>query len=524
MRLRGPSNVRFAPGVFVVLLVAVSLVATACGSGGGSSSGGKRVLRYGYDLSAQFTNTFDVQQSKGDCDAIALAPIYDTLVHKQPGNKLVPGLLESWKVQDPSTIDLTLRDGLTFSDGTPLDAAALQQALQHNSTNDQLSDLRKIAGYQVVDKRTLRLKMTKPIALSMPATLSARDGMPMKPGSTSAAPIGAGPFVLANYQPGSKIELRKNAKYWDKDHAYQGLDGIDLTQTGTGPPAVSALLAGDLDLVRMEADSYNDVKSKSGIGVVVQPTGAYLQFEFRQKYHDTPTPFVNKLVRQAVAFAIDRKKINDVVQEGLGAVASQPFPQDSQAYVPEVANLYPYDPQKAKDLLAQAGYPNGFTFTMAIPGGNISNMERQATLVQQMLAQVGIKAKITRILGSDIATQFYILGTGDAFVAAELDTTFPTGKIQNNYGVGEFVAIWDGVERQDLTDLMTKAQASTSADDLYKYVRQGVTIAMNDALDVPIAFMPQLMAYDKSRVSGTIVGQTNICDPPDLSQAVVKGS
>ena len=154
MRLRGPSNVRFAPGVFVVLLVAVSLVATACGSGGGSSSGGKRVLRYGYDLSAQFTNTFDVQQSKGDCDAIALAPIYDTLVHKQPGNKLVPGLLESWKVQDPSTIDLTLRDGLTFSDGTPLDAAALQQALQHNSTNDQLSDLRKIAGYQVVTPST----------------------------------------------------------------------------------------------------------------------------------------------------------------------------------------------------------------------------------------------------------------------------------------------------------------------------------------------------------------------------------
>jgi len=518
MRIRGRrGRVRVA----IASAVAVTALAGACGSGGSSSSSG-RILRYGYDLSAQFTNTFDVQQSKGDCDSIAMAPIYDTLVHKGPGNKLTPELLESWKIVDPSTLDVTLRPNLVFSDGTPLNADALQQALQYNSKNDQLSDLRKIDSYTKIDDRTLRIKMKQPIAATMPSTFSDRDGMPMKPGSTSDKPIGAGPFVLSSYQPGSKISLRKNDKYWNKN-AYQGLDGIDLTQTGTGPPAVTALLAGDLDLVRMEADSYNDVKNKSGYGVVVQPTGAYLQFEFRQKFHDAPTPFANKLVRQAVAYAIDRKKINDVVQEGLGEVASQPFPKDSPDYVPSIANMYPYNPPRARQLLAQAGYPNGFEFKMAIPGGGINNMERQATLLQQMLAAVGLKAKIVRILGSDIATQFYILGNGDAFAAAELDSTFPSGKIQNNYGVGEFVAIWDGIQRQDLTDLMIKAQSTTNLDDTNRIVRQGVTMAMNDALDVPIAFMPQLMAYDKNRVSGTIIGQTNICDPPDLSQVVVKG-
>ena len=273
----------------------------------------------------------------------------------------------------------------------------------------------------------------------------------------------------------------------------------------------------------MEADSYNDLKSKSQYKVVVQPTGAYLQFEFRQNFHDKPTKFANKLVRQAVSYAIDRKKINDVVQDGLGQVASQPFPKDSPAYVPELVNLYPYDPQKAKDLLRQAGYPNGFDFTMSIPGGNINNMERQSTLLQQMLSAVGLKAKVNRILGSDIGTQFYILGNGDAFAAAELDTTFPTGKIQNNYGEFEFVAIWDGVQRKDLTDLMVKAAAATDMNETYRLVRQGSTIAMHDALDVPIAFMPQLMAYDTKRVSGTVGGQTNICDPPDLTQVVVKG-
>jgi peptide/nickel transport system substrate-binding protein len=508
--------------VAAAVAIASAVLAGACGSdGGGGGDGGGRILRYGYDLSAQFTNTFDVQKSRGDCDSIALAPLYDTLVHKKPGNELEPGLAESWKILDPTTIEVTLREGLVYSDGSPLNADALQQALEHNSKNDQLSDLRKIETYTKVDERTLRMKMKQPIAAQMPATFTARDGMPMKPGSTSEQPIGAGPFVLASFQPGAKISLRKNDKYWN-DEVYKGLDGIDLTQTGTGPPAVSALLAGDLDLVRMEADSYADVKQRGGYEVVVQSTGAYLQFEFRQNFKDKPTPFANKLVRQAVSHALDRKKINDVVQDALGEVASQPFPKDSPAYVPEVADLYPYDPEKAKALLDRAGYPDGFEFVMAIPGGNIANMERQSTLVQQMLDAIGLKAKVNRILGSDIATQYYILGKGDAFVAAELDSTFPTGKLQNNYGVGQFVAIWDGVERDDITDLMLKAQATTSLDETYRLVREGVKIAMNEALDVPIAFMPQLMAYDKNRVSGTIGGQTNICDPPDLTQAVVK--
>jgi ABC-type transport system substrate-binding protein len=525
VELRGVRKRRF----YVAVLLAGALAASACSSSGGDDDdsasgggGGDRVLRYGYDMSAQFTNTFDIATSKGDCDSIVLAPIYDTLVHKKPGNVLEPGLLEKWEVIDASTLDLYLRDGLVFSDGTPLNADAVQKGLEHNAENDQLSDLRKIDSYEQIDDTTLRIKMKKPIAVQMPATFSSRDGMIMKPGSTSDAPIGAGPFVLTKSDPGNVISVRTNDKYWNKD-VYQGLDGVDYTQTGTGPPAVTALLAGDLDLVRMEAESYADLKDKDGVEVVIQPTGAYLQFEFRQSHKDVPTPFANVKVRQAVSYAIDRDKINEVVQDGLGEVASQPFAKDSPAYVPEVADLYPYDPEKAKQLLTEAGYPDGFEFTMAIPGGNITNMERMSTLVQEQLGAVGIKANIKRILGTDIATQFYILGGGDAFSAAELDTTFPTGKLQNNYGVGEFVAVWDGAEDQERTDWMTQAQGTTDLDESYGLVRQGVTKAMENALDVPIAFMPQLMAYDSNRVSGTIGGQTNICDPPDLTAAVVKG-
>lgn len=503
--------------------IAFALVAAACGAGGNSGSSnakkGQRILRYGYDLQAQFTNTFDLAKSTGDCDQIVEFPIFDTLVHKEPGNKLVPGLAESWDVPDASTFVIHLRPGLTFHNGTKLDAQAVIDGLKRNAKNDQFTDLHAIDKFEAVDATTVKLHFNKQLAPVMAATFTNRDGMIMAATSTATKPVGAGPFMFTQYTPGVRISVRKFDKYWDKS-VYQGLDGIDFDQVGTGPPAVAALQAGDLDLVRMEAESYEPVKKNAKLGIAVQTTGSYLQFEFRIKFK----PFSDVRVRQAVNFAIDRDEINRVVQKGLGEVASQPFPKDSPSYVPDLANTYTYNPDRARQLLSDAGYPNGFDMVMVIPGGGIKNMEDQGALIQEQLKKVGIRATIQRILGNDIGSQFYLQGVGDAFSAAELDTTLPMGKLYNNYAKFQYVAIYDGAERDDITELMKKANASTDQNEVIDLMHQGVKIAVEQALDVPIAFMPQFMAYDKARVSGTVGGQTNICDQPDLTKTVVKAS
>ena len=187
----------------------------------------------------------------------------------------------------------------------------------------------------------------------------------------------------------------------------------------------------------------------------------------------------------------------------------------------QLDNYYTYNVAKAKQLLADAGYPNGFTFNMVIPGGGIQSMESMGAALQQQLKAVGVTAKILRIPGNDIATGFYIQGTGDAFAAEELASTFPGGSLYSNYGIGQFVASYDHSERDDIDALMLKAQSTTDINESYKDVRQAVEIAVKQALDVPIAFAPQLNAYNKSRVSGTVGAQTNICDPPDLTQVKV---
>src|ERR1700676_1663222 len=131
--------------------VAATAIAAACSGGGGGSTSGTSaaggsgsagstaganpngILRYGYDFSAQFTN-LDPGKSTGDCDAIADQPIYDTLVHRDLGGNLLPGLATSWDISG-NTLTLHLRPNVTFSDGEPFNAAAVVTGLQHNAKN-----------------------------------------------------------------------------------------------------------------------------------------------------------------------------------------------------------------------------------------------------------------------------------------------------------------------------------------------------------------------------------------------------
>ncbi len=522
---------------YVVGAMALGLVVASCGGGGsgdddsagGGGSGG--VLRYGYDFDAQFTGTFDVSKSNGDCDQIVTTFIYDTLIHMDAEGTPQPGLAERFEVDEPGNrVELWIRKGVKFSDGSPLDGQAVINGLQTNANNDQLADLKKITKMTVDPNDPLHviLDYADNTAINLLYDFAFRDGMIMSTksivdGTADQHPVGAGPFMLTSYEKGAKISLRPNPNYWDKANTYK-FGGIDYIKVGTGPPVVTALQAGQLDFVRLETDGAKQLQGNPKYEVVEQPTGAYLQFEFRIKTKDgKETPFAKKEVRQAISYALDRERINEAAQDGLGEITDQPFPKNSPAHVTELEGYYKHDPAKAKQLLAQAGYPNGFTFTMVIPGGGIANMEHQAVEVQQQLKAVGITAKIQRVIASEIATGYYIEQQGGAFVAEELASSFPGGSLDGNYGVGEYVAVGNGAERQDITDLMEKAQSQTKVEDAIPFVKQAVEIAVKEALDVPIAFAPQLNAYVKDKVSGPVRAQTDICDIPDISKITVKG-
>src|SRR4051794_39735164 len=375
------------------VLVAVGATALTGCTGADSASGGEK-LPYGYDLANQFTNTVDPGKSTGDCDQIVTSFIYDSLLRRDSKTgEPKPGIAQSWDVTGDAKRSITfhLRDDVVFSDGTKLDAAAVKASLDHNNKNDQLTTLDHIDQVVVVDPLTVRVDLKDDQSTPFLYTMGlSRDGMIISPKALTTAdkkPVGSGPFKLESFTPGQGMVLVKNPKYWDKESF--NFPGIEFVQAAVGPPAVVRFKAGDLDLVRFEAESLPTMRKDSSADVIVQPTEAYLQLQFRQGFNDgRTTPFANPLVRKAVMYAIDKKKINDLVQLGEGELASQPLPKASPGYDADIAEAYPYRPDESKRLLAQAGLPNGFEFTMVIPGPGIENMRNQGELIQSMLAKV----------------------------------------------------------------------------------------------------------------------------------------
>ena len=210
------------------------------------------------------------------------------------------------------------------------------------------------------------------------------------------------------------------------------------------------------------------------------------------------------------------------MQLGEGTVADQSLPESSPGFNPDIVGAYPYNPDEAKRLLNQAGYPNGFEFTMVIPGPGIENMSKQGQLLQDMLAKVGITANIKPIQGNDIATNYYINGGGDTFAAAQLASSFYPGAYYDQFGKFQFVPIWNKAQRADIDDLTLRAQGSLDPKETARLTQDAAKIVSDEALTAPIAFMPQFLATAKDRVGGVVGGQRNICDPPDLSQLKMK--
>ena len=526
------------------VVVVAGLAAAACSSGSGSkgttatttgltsvTSGGSTtaapsynpngILKYGYDFSAQFSN-IDPGKSQSPCSDIVTAPIFDTLIHLDIHGNLQPGLATSWDTTvNPNTVTLHLRPGVTFSDGEAFDANAVKTGMLHNATNQQFSDLQDLTSVDVVDPMTVRLNFkstTPPVeVLYNLAEIEGEIVAPNHIADASTNPVGAGPMEFVSYSPGSSMVEKANPTYWGKQSDPWHLGGVTFTQVSVGPPEVTALKSGAVDIVAIQPSDYAAIKGNPAYGINTQSAPDYLQFQFRF----TP-PFDNLDVRKAVEFAINKSQINQVVQDGLGEVATETFSKNSPAYDPSLANLYSYNPSMAHQLLVQSGLPLPIKITMAIPGGNIASMADQGAIIQQNLDAVGFSVSIKPIPGNAIASQYYKGGEGNAFAAQRPGEAYPPVQINDQWTTGQFVAKYSKGERPDITSIITNALTAGTPEEVFGLTKQALGIVMNQALDVPIAFSVEVSGYSTSRVGGQVYAQTAVCNSPIMNQITVK--
>ncbi|WP_051017426.1 ABC transporter substrate-binding protein [Rhodococcus sp. R1101] len=400
---------------------ACAVLLTACGSTPTENSGVADPAVPLHYATVFGVSSFDPHKTRITSDATMLNMVYDRLVHRDAAGQPMPGLAESWEI-DERSLTLHLREGLTFSGGAVLDADAvvanLRRALEPDSITAPM--LAGVSGVAASDDRTVVVSFDGPGAQYVLA-LSDLAGMIVDPGAfgnpdkdarLALTPAGAGRYVLAASRPGAEYEFTARADYWDPEAI--GTDTFVWTVMTDPQARLSAVSAGDID-VAITTPLMIDAAEQQGLRVETALRLDHMALNFNRSRSE----FGKLEVRKAIAHAIDRQAIADTAMEGHAEAATQNFPKDYFAYDPDLADDYRYDPEKARQLLADAGLPNGFSFTAILL--NLPENVQVAQIVQQQLAQVGIDMKLEPLPPSDASPTFY-RGDADAFL-----TTF-TGR------------------------------------------------------------------------------------------------
>lgn len=345
--------------------------------------------------------------------------IYDTLLQPSADGKgVTPGLASSYATStDGKTMTLTLRPNLKFADGSPLQVSDVKWSLERASakaTGGQFESL--LSAISSVDTQgddTVILHLAHPDPALPQALATFNSGiMPEKllmaaPGANleekskafADHPVGSGPFTLASWSRNSEMVLKRNPYYWAKGTDGQPLPYLDAIRFVIIPDDATRILklkAGEVDVAEFVPYSrVAELKADPGLNMVLFPAAQVIFFALNTRptlKSGIKNPLNDVRVRQALNYATDKDALIQVVSYGTGTPQHSFMPMSTPlSYGPEP--LYPYDADKAKALLTEAGYPNGFDVTCIALAGSADDSAKLAAL-QQMWSQVGVTLKI----------------------------------------------------------------------------------------------------------------------------------
>ncbi|MFC0408525.1 ABC transporter substrate-binding protein [Roseomonas elaeocarpi] len=342
--------------------------------------------------------------------------IFETLVGLTADGKPVPALAESWKLIDDKTWEFKLRQGVKWHNGEDFTAEDVAYSIDRvpnvvNSPGSYAVYTKPIERVEIVDPHTIRFH-TRAVDPLMVADISQVaiiwHGLGANPSTgdfnNGKNAIGTGPYRLQSYQSGNRAEFVRNDNYWGAKPTWEKVDYRFISNDGA---RVAALQAGDVqfidavptaDIARIKAEPHITTSQATSLRSI------YLRTDFRT---DGPSPYVSgpngeKLdtnplldhrVREALSIAINRKAIAERIMSGAALPTGQFMPPGAYGFAADIQPP-PFDPDRAKKLLAEAGFPNGFTITINASNDRYVNDAQIAQTIGQMWTRIGIKAKV----------------------------------------------------------------------------------------------------------------------------------
>ncbi|WP_424237718.1 ABC transporter substrate-binding protein [Bhargavaea ginsengi] len=508
----------------LAVLLIVSMVLAACNSGNGSgsegetegenageSSGGSKTLvfgRGGDSVSLDPSRVTDGESMK------VAANIFETLINfGEQDTTLQPGLAKEWEAsEDGLTYTLQLEEGVKFHDGTDFNAEAVVKNFERWANGDAdtfpyyqsmfggfkddeghvIESVTADSDYTVVFQlKRPQAPFLKNLAMTM-FGIGSPEAFEADSDGFGENPVGTGPFKFVEWKRNDSITIEKNEEYWKE--GLPKLDRVVFRSIPDNGARLNALITGDIDL----ADGINPsdqatIGDDDNLQLFERPSLniGYLGLTV------TREPFGDKLVRQAFNHAIDKQAIIDAFFEGAAEPAKNPIPPSIPAYNDSIEG-YEYDPEKAKELLAEAGYPDGFEmelWAMPVPRPYMPDGAKVAEVIQKNLADIGVTAEI---VSYEWATYLEKASKGEA-------DAFLLGWTGDNGDADNFIyALLDGdnigsnnytyYDNAELHEILIQAQTEVDEDTRNELYAKAQEIIHDDAPWVPLAHSTPLLA------------------------------
>jgi len=388
----------------IAVAVSAALVLAGCGgtggaSGGGEGGGGGQTLTI---AARQDVASFDTGQLDTGFQVQYWQPVYDTLLRYTPTGDIEPNMAEEFEYNEDNTVlTLKLREGITFSDGAEFDAEVVKANIEHlqSGTGVAVYMVGLVDEVVVVDDLTVEIHLTAPdpaftyYLCLVAGAMASPDAFGTDAFATT--PVGSGPYLLDADTTirGSQYSYVRNPDYWNPD-AYP-YDKIVVKPMEDITARLNAIKSGQVNTTDVDASVLKEAEAAGLTVNEAQVTWLGLIFFDRD---GSQVPALGDVrVRQALNHAIDGEAIVKNIYGGNGAQSQQIFNPDSPAFVADLDDAYPYDPEKAKELLAEAGYPDGFEITMPEVKGDLTQ-----PYITQQLADVGVTVKWDKVASENL--------------------------------------------------------------------------------------------------------------------------
>jgi peptide/nickel transport system substrate-binding protein len=392
----------------LVLISLIVLVLAACGGEQGSSSESGESADSG--TSKKEGNTLNVgldadppqldpHFSTAAVDRQVYQSIYDKLVDVDEDLNIIPQLAKEWEIsEDGKTYTFLLQEGVTFHDGTPFNAEAvkfnLERMLDPSIGTARTSEISSIETVEAVDELTVKVQLKEAFSPFL-SVLSDRAGMMVSPTAVkekgddfSNSPVGTGPFKFVERVKQDKIVVEANQDYWGgapkvEKIVYRPYTDENVRKTN--------FISGSTDIInKIPPKDVEELKNNSNVTLSEVPGPGFQGLYLNHKSE----PFNNKALRQALDLVIDRDAIIEVALHGTAVPSASAIAPSSWAY-DESIKPKERDIEKAKQIMSDAGYPDGFSFTLKLPASPIE--QQMAQMIQSMAAEAGIKVEIETV-------------------------------------------------------------------------------------------------------------------------------